>query len=389
MAGDVKNREELHEQNIRAILAEVFNQQPIARVDISKNLSLNKSTVSALYFDLKERGVVSELGEGQASTSGGRKPVLIAINNRYGFTINFDFGYRHLHIMRNDISGGILDYSQADVEGLRLSEIVQIIDEAIHDARRNDRSEHGLLGISFAIHGTVHNNQVTYSPFMDMEGIDLANVFETKYQVPVLLENEANLSAVYERDFNDGHALNNAVTVSIHRGIGAGIIVNKELYHGDHGEAGEIGRSVIIGSALGQTMMKVEDFCSEEAIISQLGQIKANQALDRQSVVELYNQHAEDAVTVLNGFIRNIAMIISNVQNNYDPATIFINSPLIEELPSLLPPITDHYQKMTKSNPVPIKMIADSHAATLQGGCALITRQVLDLENFELNFSAK
>lgn len=384
---DVKTREQLHEKNIRSVLAEIFNKQPIARIDIAKNLALNKSTVSALYGDLQEQGLVVELGEGQASTSGGRKPVMTAINNSFGYILNFDFGYRHLHTMLNSLSGEVLNYSQINVEGLSLKQIVPLVDDVILAAKKRDTTAHGLMGISFAIHGTVHSNQVTYSPFLKMDGIDLPKLFGDKYQVPVILENEANLAAVYERDFNDGRALKSMVTISIHRGIGAGIIVNKDLYRGAHGEAGEIGRSMFLERNSKHGVEKVEDYCSEEAIIAQLSALKGQNNLNRHTLVNLYKAEDEDAVKVLQRFEENIAIIISNVQNNYDPETIFLNSPLVEELPELLNSIHHNYKKLTKAEAVPLKLIDDSHSATLKGGSALVTRKVLGLDDFELSFT--
>ena len=386
MGNAIRNRMQLHQQNIQSVLAQVFNHQPISRIEISRNLALNKSTVSSLYNDLKEQGVVEELGEGAASTVGGRKPVLIAINRRYGYTMNFDFGYRHLHVMQNNLSGDVLTYTQVDVKDLTIDEIVPLIDEQLQKATGDDRTSHGLLGISFAIHGTVDSNKITYSPFLKMGSIDLARYFGTKYSVPVLLENEANLAAVYERDFNHGQSLNNSVTISIHRGIGAGLIINKQLYRGAHGEAGEIGRSLQIGGLADETPKKTEDFCSEDAIIGQISEAKDNIPLDRHGVVELFNAGDEVTKQALKSFVDNVARIIINTTNSYDPDAVFLNSPLIETLPQLLPDIELAYQRMVTSASVPIEVTKNSHYATLLGGCALVTRQVLEMDEFELRF---
>ncbi|MTV81720.1 ROK family protein [Lactobacillus sp. CRM56-3] len=381
---------QLHQQNIQSVLAQVFNHQPISRIEISRNLALNKSTVSSLYKDLKELGYVEELGEGEASNVGGRKPVLLAINRRYGYTLNFDFGYRHLHIMQNNLSGDILSYSQVNVKNLTLNQILPLIDEQIEKAAKMGNTSHGLLGISFAIHGTVDRNQVTYSPFLIMDDVDLAKRFTEKYQVPVLLENEANAAVVYERDFNASNEhLNNILTISVHRGIGAGLIINQSLYRGTHGEAGEIGRSLQVGAGADNNTKKVEDYCSEDAIINQISEAKDNIPLNRQDVVELYQQGDEVTSRAIATFVENMAKIIVNTTNSFDPDAVFLNSPLIESLPELTSRIETAYQAMVPSISIPIKLTKNSHYATLLGGCALVTRQVLDMEDFKLNFAAQ
>lgn len=390
MSSAIRNRMQLHQQNIQSVLAEVFNHQPISRIEISRNLALNKSTVSALYRDLKEQGYVEELGEGDASNVGGRKPVLLAINRRYGYTMNFDFGYRHLHVMQNSLSGDVLSYRQVDVKGLKIKQILPLIDHELETASAKDNTIHGLLGISFAIHGTVDQNQVTYSPFLDMEHVDLADYYTQNYQVPVLLENEANVSAVYERDFNkENDHLENMVSISIHRGIGAGLIIDQKLHRGAHGEAGEIGRSVSIDGHWDGAPRKVEDYCSEDAIINQIQDEKRANNMTRDDVVRLFNEGDEITKTALDTFVKSVAGIIYNAANNYDPDIVFLNSPLLEVLPELEPRIEEFYAQMAPSIRVPIKLTQNSHYATLLGGCSLVTREALGMEDAKLNFSAQ
>lgn len=390
MSSAIRNRMQLHQQNIQSVLAEVFNHQPISRIEISRNLALNKSTVSSLYRDLKEQGYVEELGEGDASNVGGRKPVLLAINRRYGYTMNFDFGYRHLHVMQNNLSGDVLSYKQVNVKGLTLKQILPLINHELESVASQYNTSHGLLGISFAIHGTVDQNTVTYSPFLDMEKVDLADYYTRKFQVPVLLENEANVSAVYERDFNKtNEQLENMVTISIHRGIGAGLIINRKLHRGTHGEAGEIGRSVLINGNWSDEPGKVEDFCSEDAIITQVQAAKNAENMSREDVVQLFKQGDDATKVALRGFVTSVAQIIYNVANSFDPDIVFLNSPLLEALPELEPQIEAVYAKMAPTILIPVKLTHNSHYATLLGGCALVTREALGMEDANLNFEAQ
>ena len=59
---------------------------------------------------------------------------------------------------------------------------------------------------------------------MDVKGVDVAKIFEEEFAVPVFLENEANLSAIYERDFGT-ESPQSLVAISIHRGVGAGVVM--------------------------------------------------------------------------------------------------------------------------------------------------------------------
>ncbi|PWF99486.1 ROK family protein [Levilactobacillus bambusae] len=378
------NRDELHDQNLRLVLQQIFNNHPTSRIEISHQLDLNKSTVSSLYNTLMDRGFVSELGHGDASNAGGRKPTMVTINRQYGFTMTFDLGYHHLHAMANDLNANVLSYERIEMADHSLEEIIQTCEASIEQAIAGDATAHGLLGICFSIHGIIDHNRVTYTPFLSFQDVDFSKHFEDRFQVPVILENEANLSAIYERDFNGAHQVNSTVTFSVHHGLGAGIILNRGLYRGEHGEAGEIGRSL---APTGQNDVKhVEEICSEDALINQIEQLKHEENLDRNDIVALFKKNDHDTLGVLIHGAKVLAGVIYNMVTTFDPNAVFINSPLIEKIPEMLTWIQEDYQRYSLIE-MPIKLTHNAQYATLLGGCSLITHHVLQMDNFDIYFT--
>ncbi|KRL11758.1 transcriptional regulator sugar kinase, xylose operon regulator [Levilactobacillus zymae DSM 19395] len=382
------NRNQLHDQNLKLVLQQVFNNHPTSRIEISHQLHLNKSTVSSLYNTLMAKGYLRELGYGNASTSGGRKPTLVALNQDYGYTLTFDLGYRHLHALATTLNGKVWKYDRIETRGQSIHEMVDRINHYIAMVQNEDASTNGLLGICFSIHGIIDDNKIKTSPFIDMDGVDLVQLFTMTYDVPVVLENEANLSAIYERDFNGARDLNSAVTISIHRGIGAGVILHRELFRGEHGDAGEIGQTVTSLEIDGQgqaTPVRAEDISSEDAIIRQVEQQKGLKNLDRDDIVRLYRQHDTDLALILQRFTIAISSLLYNTMRTLDPDAFFINSPLIEEVPELLEQIRAGYRRLAKQD-FPISLTTNARLATVLGGCSLITHQVLGLEGYALQF---
>ncbi|MFC6288771.1 ROK family protein [Levilactobacillus angrenensis] len=382
------NRNELHDQNLSLVLQQIFNNHPTSRIEISHQLNLNKSTISSLYNTLMAAGYLTELGLGEASTAGGRKPTLVEINRDYGFTLTFDLGYRHLHALATFLDGHVWKYDRIETKGQSIHDMVAQIKRYIDQLRREDQTSHGLLGICFSIHGIVLDNQVQTSPFIDMADVDLEQVFTTAYQVPVVLENEANLAAVYERDFNGARDLNSTVTVSIHRGIGAGIILRRDLFRGEHGDAGEIGQTVVsiaMDGAGNSHPVHAEDISSEDAIIQQIEEKKGLATLDRAGLVQLYQDRDVDTVVVLRQFTTAIGGLIYNLMRSLDPDAFFLNSPLVEEIPDLLTQIREVYHSLAQ-NDLPIDVTQNARLATVLGGCSVITHRVLNLTHYELNF---
>ncbi len=71
--------------------------------------------------------------------------------------------------------------------------------------------------------------------------INLQAIIEERYKIPVLVENDANCFALGEFHFGLGKNVNSMIGLTIGTGLGSGIIINKKLYAGKNGGAGEFG----------------------------------------------------------------------------------------------------------------------------------------------------
>ncbi|MCH8625408.1 ROK family protein [Lactiplantibacillus plantarum] len=377
-------RDQLHDLNLKLVLQQIINHPATSRIEISHELALHKSTISSLYNTLMDQELLKEIGQGAASNVGGRKPMMVTINQNYGYTVTFDLGYRHLHATANYIDAAIIKYQRIEVSGQPIAKMVKECKKFLDDLPHEVATVNGLLGICFSIHGIILDNRIIDSPWIDMQNTDLVSVFEGKYHVPVLLENEANLSAIYTRDFNRGQPYSSFVTLSIHRGIGAGVVLNQHLLHGENGRGGEIGKTL---TSLGPNVaaQSVESLCSEDALITRIEHAKRVAGLDRDAIVSLFLSGDRDAERILRQSCGVIAGLIFNVVTMFDPQAVFINSPLIEKLPGLIEEIRGNYKDVAASD-FPIHLIPKTRDVTLLGGSSLITHHVLNLDDYELHF---
>lgn len=71
--------------------------------------------------------------------------------------------------------------------------------------------------------------------------VHLKEILEKKYNIPVFVNNDANCFALGEYYFGKGQGAKNMVGLTIGTGLGAGIIINKQLYAGPNCGAGEFG----------------------------------------------------------------------------------------------------------------------------------------------------
>lgn len=381
MNNKIMNRDQMRDTNTKLVLQQIFNNAPISRIQVSRNLNLNKATVSEICSNLTDSQLVFEQGQGESSSSGGRKPTMLHINKEYGYTATFDIGFHYLDMMLNYIDGDVLSFEKIKITGDDLTNYIDVIKEKVSQLDEQETLK-GLMGVAISVHGVVNKNKVISSPFIEMGKIDIVDEIQNVTDVPVVLENEANLSAIFERDFSNDGTGSNLVTISIHKGIGAGIIIDQNLYKGENGEAGEIGKQFITYS---NELTKIENICSEDAIIAE---IEKKKNIDNLTVKELYQMFEagdNDVVQVLKEASKLIAIIVHNINISFNPKQVFINSPLINNFTDVFTDIKTNLKKLTNDNLV-LKMSSDTKYATLLGGCSLITQEVLDLEDLNLVF---
>lgn len=380
------NKDVMRDYNERSVLQTIVNYGPISRNEISKKLGLNKVSVSDIVGSFIDRKLVYSLGEAKSSNASGRKPELIEYNSAYGYVISFSLNGNTLEILATKLDGLSLNYNITDIDSQSISEIVSKMEEMVSQLPDFD-TEFGLQAISIAIFGMVYQGEIVTSPFVEIDDFDLVGHFEAKYDVPVIVENEANLAAIFEQDFSK-QELQNIVAVSIHDGIGAGIIINTQLYTGNYGQAGEIGRVIVQDKGpKKRRLSKLPSFDSEwsqQALLRKAARLKKDSAYTLTDLIADFNAGDAAINGLIEEFCYHLAVIVNNLIALYDPQMIFFNSPLIDALPEILKNI----QMKLGFMPLvpPLVMSKDVTYATLLGGASQAIHRVLHMEGTRLIF---
>ncbi len=71
--------------------------------------------------------------------------------------------------------------------------------------------------------------------------VHLKGLLESRYHIPVFVNNDANCFALGEHYFGKGKGVNDMIGLTIGTGLGAGVIINNHLYAGKNCGAGEFG----------------------------------------------------------------------------------------------------------------------------------------------------
>ena len=100
-----------------------------------------------------------------------------------------------------------------------------------------------FLGIGIGAPGVIDTSTgiVRWSVNLDWADLRLGPLLEERYGVPVVVANDSHAAALAELTFFRRPRPNNLVVIRVGRGVGAGIILNGQLFQGDGHGAGEFG----------------------------------------------------------------------------------------------------------------------------------------------------
>jgi glucokinase-like ROK family protein len=207
--------------------------------------NLTRSTVSDIVADLIEGGLVSEIGVGQSQV--GKNPILLSLIEDSRWLIGLNLAQNQFRGAVVNLRGKIRDAVALPVhEGGgsdALPLVYQILDKLISSTNRP------LTGIGVGTPGLVNTSEgiVVDAVNLDWKKLPLTRLLEERYHLPVSILNDCHAAAIgektYGRDFQKDE---NLVLINVHHGIGAGIIINQEVFQGDGGFAGEIGHIVVV-----------------------------------------------------------------------------------------------------------------------------------------------
>lgn len=327
------SKELIRDINTKLVLDRIRHKGPISRATISKQLGLTKATISSIVQVLLDKDLVLEIGSD--NTKKGRKPILLQFNQGCGYVISLDLSAEFITLMTADLNGQNCSLKRIENQAGR-AKIIPVLGDLIENAMEKlPDCTYGVVGISLGIHGVVHENIPHFVPYSPYAELDFAQELTERLGIPVLLENEANLAVLGE--WNYSYHTPNMLSISVHSGIGLGIIMNNELIRGQNGLAGEFGHSII--SVDGRPCPCgnrgcLETYASERALLKALSKVKGEE-ITPDRFADLYQAQDPDAMRTMDDFIKYISVGINNLLNTINPEIIVVNSSFTMNFPEI------------------------------------------------------
>lgn len=225
-----------------------FSATGMSRTDLAEKMGLTRAAVSLIVNDLLESGVVQE-AESRSAPSG-RPPIVLEVNPNRGLVGAIDMGATHMSIALADFTARIHQESEFPLEIKNGPEL------CLAEADRNLRkmlAEQGLSitdlsAIGIGVPGPVitEAGMVVAPPIMPgWDHYPILSSLEKMWGCRVTLNNDAELGALGEWAYGAGRGGKNIAYIKVGSGIGAGLILNNQIYGGTTGAAGEIGHLTI------------------------------------------------------------------------------------------------------------------------------------------------
>jgi len=104
-----------------------------------------------------------------------------------------------------------------------------------------------VLGIGVGCPGPLDTKRgiIINAPLMRWKNFPLKDRLYNDYRVPIAIDNDCNLGALAEQRRGLAIGLENVIYVTVSTGVGAGIVLNGNIYHGKTDSAGEFGHMSI------------------------------------------------------------------------------------------------------------------------------------------------
>lgn len=127
-----------------------------------------------------------------------------------------------------------------------IESLLEMVDQTIRlaDLKRRD-----ISGIGVSCGGPLDTKTgVVYSPpnLPGWDAVPLKELIEAEFQIPTVIENDANASALAEWRFGGGRGYDYVLYMTMSTGIGGGIVANGQIYHGANDSAGEVGHQILL-----------------------------------------------------------------------------------------------------------------------------------------------
>ncbi len=381
----------------RRIVRYLYFHGPKSAAEISKRLKSSIPTITAIINELIKINVIIE--QGQGNSSGGRRPNLFGLQDDVFYILGIDIGWFTTKIaIFNTKLENISEFINHPIE---LKDDPRLIDEIYRVA--NDLIENSgierekLIGVGIDMPGLIDAEKGCNYTYFYNKDKTLAERFENLFKLPVFIENDANARTLAEYRYGQARGTKNTLVLHVGWGVGLGMIINKQLYRGASGFAGEFSHIPLIENGLlcqcgkqgcletvasGTALVRLAKEGLQEGKNSTLSKkIADGQELIPKTIIEAANEGDQFAISTISKVGFELGKGIAVLIQLFNPELIILGGRVAEANQYLLTPIEqalNHYSIPKLRNQTKIKVSKLGTNANILGAVAMVSENIFE-----------
>lgn len=349
MRNAIGNAELIKTVNTSIILDIIRKNKYISRVKIANISKLNPSTVSNLTGELIKVGILKEVGTGISQK--GRRPIQLSLNPDGPCIIGVEvIGDRIVALIVN-MEAKIIAKAMLNINSVTDGEaVVKKIIKTVHKViKKSGKHKNEIKGIGMGITGLIDPEAgiAKFSPNIDWKNTPIKKSMEEEFEIQTFVDNDVKAMALGESRFGSAKEVRNLICINIGKGLGSGIIINREIHRGANWIAGEIGhisidlngprctcgnRGCLEIFASGRGMISRALEAIEEGSKTLIAQLVSNR-LDKitpKTIFEAADMEDKLANQIIKEAGRYLGVAIANIINTFDPEVVILGGEIVQ-----------------------------------------------------------
>lgn len=330
---------------------------PISRIDLSKESNLAPASITKITRELLDAHLIKET-QVQEANSRGRPAIGLEVDNEGWQFLSLRLGRGYLTIALHSLGGEQLIEERQLIKEIEQDELLaKLLNEINVFFQKHSKILGRITSIAVSLPGLVISSQglIIQMPHYNVKNLPLGPKIYESTGLPVFIGNDTRSWALAEKLFGNSKNIDNSILVSIHHGVGAGIIMNGEVLQGRTGNIGEMGHIKInkLGARChcGNTGC-LETVASAKAIRDQVKNLINNghqtvlkdQTITIENICLAANQGDVLAKQVITELGHNLGEAIAIMVNLFNPEMILIGGEINLSKDILYPIIMDSIQ---------------------------------------------
>ncbi len=348
------SRSLMRDINVSLLIELIRRSGQISRAELARQSQLSAPAVSSIVERLLSRGIVVEVTT--APSSGGRPPVLLSVDPKAGYVVGIKLRGDGLTTVVCDLDTRVICSVEHyfSLVGDPMAALDAIETETRRALRKAKVPLSKVLGIGVGLSGIIDSSigVCRFSHLLQWNDVELAGPLRRRLGLQVWVENDVNTLAVAEKWAGDALAANDFLTLSVGRGVGLGIVIERSLYRGAQGASGEFGHMVVEPGGPKCECGRfgcLEALVGEGAIRRRISERKGHD-ISRDELLTLIDLGDSATVEVVESAGRKLGLAVANVVTLLNPELLIICGEGTSLGDAFLDPIVNAVRQQTFAN---------------------------------------